>query len=63
MKTCTKCGAPLSRDEIGLHRKIVDRCAEEYFCLSCMAAYFKVTEDDLRELIERYRDAGCLLFQ
>ena len=63
MDRCTKCGAPLSRDEIGLHRKIVNRGATEFCCIRCLSDHFKVSEAELREMIERFREAGCTLFR
>ena len=59
---CKQCGKPLSRDEIGLHKKMVNRGATEYFCLHCLAAYFGASEDLLKEKIEQFRKDGCTLF-
>ncbi len=52
----------LSRDEIGLNRKIIHRHIERMMCLTCMAAYFETTEERLREKIEEFRRRGCSLF-
>lgn len=62
MESCMKCGASLSQDEIGLHKKLVNRGSTQFCCIRCLSAQFKVSEEELRELIERYRKAGCTLF-
>lgn len=60
---CKKCGKTLSHDEVGLHKKMINRGATEFWCITCLAAHFGVTEDSLRERIEHFRKQGCLLFQ
>jgi len=62
MEVCMKCGAELSRDEIGLHKKLVNRGSKQFCCIHCLSEEFKVSEKELRELIERYRESGCTLF-
>jgi len=59
---CAKCGAVLSRDEIGLHKKLVNRGATTYLCITCLGKYFDLTTDDLRRMIEGFRAQGCSLF-
>ncbi len=61
--TCTKCGAMLSREDIGLHKKLVDRAAEkDFMCKACQAEYFKVDVSLLDKKIEEFKYQGCLLF-
>lgn len=62
MLTCQRCGAPLSRDEIGLHMKILDRCAESYFCMRCLANVLDCSTDVLERKILQFRAQGCVLF-
>ena len=59
---CKRCGRLLTRDEIGLHKKMINRGAREYFCLDCLAAYFEASPARLREKIEQFRKDGCTLF-
>ncbi len=60
---CKKCGRKLTYDEIGIHKKMINRGAREFFCLTCLANHLGCTEDNLRERIEHFRREGCLLFQ
>ena len=60
--TCAKCGAPISSDEAGLTRKLVNRGAVELFCFDCLGAMFHATRAQLDEMIRAYREAGCTLF-
>ena len=63
MSVCKQCGKELCRDEIGLHKKLVNRGATEYWCIECLSAHFHVSIELLREKIEQFRKDGCLLFQ
>lgn len=61
--TCIKCGISLCRDDIGLHKKLIDRAAEEDFmCKACQAEYFKVDISLLDKKIEEFKYQGCVLF-
>jgi len=60
---CAYCdNESLSKDEIGLNRKIIHRQIERMLCLACMAAYFETTEEELREKIQEFKRRGCALF-
>ncbi len=59
---CAECGKPLTRDETGLSRKLINRAARECFCLDCLGRRFKVTPEQLTEMAEHFRKAGCTLF-
>ena len=63
MLKCLKCGAELTSDEVGLHRKLVNRGATEYMCISCLSVHFKINPEELHELIIRFRSYGCMLFK
>ena len=63
-KTCYVCGkSSLSRDEIGLTKKLIDKKAKNFYCLSCMAEYFEVEEEELIAKIEEFKNEGCTLFK
>lgn len=59
---CMKCGRTLAHEEVALHRKLVNRGSSEFMCISCLAEYFKVSEDVLRDRIEYFKKTGCTLF-
>lgn len=60
--TCIKCGAKLTPNDIGLHRKLINRGAMEFMCIRCLAKKFKVTVERLEQKIEEFREWGCTLF-
>ena len=60
--SCAECGAPLTRDEIGLTRKLISRAATRCFCKTCLGRQFRLSRAQLDALAERFRAAGCSLF-
>lgn len=63
-KTCKECGAGLLADDIAIHRKLVFRNADEFFCIDCLAKRLGCTRADIEKLIQYYRDSGeCTLFR
>lgn len=60
--TCMKCGRKLIRDEIALTKRLINRGATEFMCLTCLAEKFKVSEERLKEKIEQFKESGCTLF-
>jgi uncharacterized protein YlaI len=63
MLTCQTCGREITRDEVGLTKKLVNRGATRYFCIDCLARHFQVTREDLERKIEEFRQMGCTLFR
>ncbi len=63
MEHCKTCGRELTRDEIGLTKKLINRGATEFLCLACLAKKFDMTEKECQTLIAHFREAGCHLFQ
>ena len=59
---CVRCGAVLVKDDVALTRKMVNRGAQEFFCVSCLADHFELTEEILREKIREFKAMGCTLF-
>ena len=60
---CCICGRDLIPDECALTKKLVNRGAAEYMCLSCLSEHFGVSVDTLRDKIRQFRDMGCTLFR
>ena len=61
---CAVCGkSPLSKDEVGLMKKLIDRHGTRFYCLSCLASSLGVTEEELLAKIREFKEAGCTLFQ
>lgn len=60
---CFACGKKqLSRDELGLNRKMIGREIKQFYCLECFAEYFDVTTEELLAKIEEFKAEGCVLF-
>ena len=63
MKTCIACGKePLSKDEIGINKKLLSEQAENFYCMDCLADYLEVETQDLLDKIEEFKEEGCKLF-
>ncbi len=63
MSICYVCGKDISKNEVGLTKKLINRNAKDFYCLSCLAEYLEVTEEELKDKIEEFKDEGCTLFQ
>ena len=64
IKKCYVCGkSPLTKDEIGINKKIIDKKTTQFYCLSCLAEFLEVTEEELLAKIEEFKSEGCKLFQ
>lgn len=59
---CKVCGRLLTRDEIALHKKIYNRAAVSFFCISCSAEYLHVSTGLLEQKICQFKEMGCTLF-
>ena len=53
----------MTTNEIGLTKKLIDIKAERYYCLSCLAEYLEVSEEELLAKVEEFKEEGCTLFQ
>lgn len=61
--SCFACGKEhLSKDEIGLNKKLIHPQAERMMCLACIAEYFETPEDEMRDMVEEFKRQGCALF-
>lgn len=51
MARCMQCGKELTHNEIGAHRKFINRGAEQFFCKQCLAKHLGVTPELIDEKI------------
>lgn len=61
-KACYECGLGVSRDTIGINKKLLGSKTRKILCLTCLATFLDCTEEDLRELIEDLKERGCTSF-
>ena len=48
-KKCYVCGkSPLSKDEVGITKKLIDKKTVNFYCLTCLAEYFCSIMHELR---------------
>ena len=60
---CTFCdNVRLSKEIIGLNKKLIHRQIERLMCMSCLAEYFEISEEELNDMVERFKLQGCTLF-
>ncbi|GHV35602.1 hypothetical protein FACS1894187_08660 [Synergistales bacterium] len=61
---CFACGKKqISKNEIGLNKKMLGREIKQFYCLDCLAEYFEVTTEELLAKIEDFKLQGCALFE
>lgn len=61
--TCIKCGKRLESDAIPIFKKLVNRGAEEFMCIGCLAEYINTSREEIEALIDYYTESGtCALF-
>lgn len=62
--TCYVCGkTPLTKDEIGITKKLIDKKTTQFYCLACLAEQLEVSEEELVAKIEEFKEEGCTLFK
>jgi uncharacterized protein YlaI len=60
---CFACGkAQLTKDEVGINKKMLGRDIKQFYCLDCCAEHLDVTTDELLAKIEEFKEQGCTLF-
>jgi len=52
----------LSKNEIGLSKKLLGRSVVHYFCLDCLAGQLEVDTEFLLVKVEEFKEQGCILF-
>ena len=63
-KNCYVCGREtLSRNEIGLNKKLLGRNIARFFCINCLASNLEITSEELLAKVEEFKAQGCKLFE
>jgi hypothetical protein len=52
----------LTHDDIGFHKKMVNRGAEKFMCIDCLCEHFGLTREKAEEMIAHFRSMGCSMF-
>jgi len=61
---CVSCGnKPLSKNEVGINKKLLGAKSESFYCLECLADFLEVSPQDLLDKIEDFKNEGCKLFE
>ncbi len=64
MTNCVICGkSDLSKDTIGINRKLLGVDIRNYYCMDCLAEYLSCSVQELLDKIEEFKEEGCKLFQ
>ncbi len=52
----------LTKNEIGLTKKLLDMDTHIFYCIDCLAEQLEVDTDFLRERVRDFKSQGCALF-
>ncbi|MEG2597049.1 MAG: hypothetical protein RR977_01375 [Oscillospiraceae bacterium] len=47
---------------MAIYKRMVNRAATEYLCMTCFAEEFHVEESLIHEKIKQFKKMGCILF-
>lgn len=62
--SCVSCGKDaLIKNEIGINKKLLGEKTKAFYCMDCLAEYLDVTEQDIEDKIEEFKEQGCKLFE
>lgn len=59
---CMQCQKELSHNDIGAYKKFVNRGADRYLCIGCLAGHFGISAAQIEEKIAYFKAQGCTLF-
>ena len=62
--SCIACGKrPLTKNEIGISKKLLGAQSESFYCVECLANFLEVEPQDILDKIEDFKHDGCKLFE
>jgi len=62
-KSCYVCGKEaISKDEIGLTKKLLDKDSKRFYCVDCLAEFLEVDVEILLAKVEEFKEQGCKFF-
>lgn len=60
---CISCSKePLTKDEIGICKKLLGTDTSVFYCLPCFADFLDTSEQDILDKIQEFKEEGCKLF-
>lgn len=62
MSACMRCGRELTHNEIGAHKKFINRGSTQFLCRDCLAEKLGVPAELIDRKIEEFKKQGCTLF-
>lgn len=62
MEKCHYCHKELSKDDIGLCKKLLGKKIKQFFCREHLAELLGTDVDTLTQKIEQFKEEGCSLF-
>ncbi len=62
MSACMNCGRELTYNEIGAHKKFINRGSTRFLCRDCLAEKLGVSPQLIDKKIEDFKRQGCTLF-
>ena len=62
MKECYICKCELTKDDVGLCKKLLGKQIKQFFCREHLAEVLNTTTEELEEKLQEFKDEGCTLF-
>ena len=62
MEKCFTCDSELSKDDVGLCKKMLGKKVKQFFCREHLAELLDTDVETLTEKIEQFKEEGCTLF-
>lgn len=63
MKKCIECGKNLTKDEVALNKKLINKNTKQFLCLDCLSSFLDTDREILEDKIVQFKEEGCTLFQ